>query len=87
MGVDAGERCDLELVSRNDCHLCDEMKALLDRVLVGEGIAYRIRDVDADPELQARYTDLVPVLLRDGRLVAKLRLTESRLRRILRRRR
>ena len=62
-----------ELITREGCHLCDEMAALLDEVLPSHGLTYTLRDVDAEPELRARYTDIVPVLLRDGRPVAKLR--------------
>jgi hypothetical protein len=42
-------------------------------------------DVDRSPALRERWGDTVPVLLRDGRAVAKVRLTEEALRRILRR--
>ena len=37
--------------------------------------AVEVRDVDADPELQARYTDEVPVLLINGRKAFKYRVT------------
>ncbi len=72
-----------ELVTRRGCHLCDEMAA----VLRAAGLAYTARDVDRDPELRRRFGEVVPVLLRDGRPVAKVRLTRERLRRIVRRRR
>ena len=76
----------LELLSRPGCHLCDEMASLLDRVLGEAGVSYEKLDVDRDPELRDRWGSAVPVLLRDGRAVAKVRVTEERLRRILRRR-
>lgn len=76
-----------ELVTRDGCHLCDEMAALLDQVLPAHGLTYSLSDVDADPELRRRYTDVVPVLLRDGVPVAKLRTDLQTLERILRRRR
>jgi hypothetical protein len=62
-----------ELITREGCHLCDEMAAVLDDVLPRYGLNYSLRDVDVEPELRVRYTDLVPVLLRDGVPVAKLR--------------
>jgi hypothetical protein len=43
--------------------------------------------VDGDPELRRRYGEVIPVLLRDGRAVAKTRLAPERLERIVRRRR
>lgn len=76
-----------ELVTRQGCHLCDEMAALLDDVLPSFGLTYTLRDVDAEPDLRARYTDIVPVVLRDGRPVAKLRIDRRALERIVRRRR
>ncbi len=88
MGVspEPGERAPdqrWQLVSRDGCHLCDEMAALLDAA----GLSYGVRDVDREPELAERYSDVVPVLLRDGRPVAKLRVSAGRLRRLIRRRR
>lgn len=76
-----------ELVTREGCHLCDEMAALLDEVLPSFGTTWSARDVDAEPELRARYTDVVPVLLRDGRPVAKLRTDRRTLIRIVQGRR
>lgn len=76
-----------ELVTREGCHLCDEMAVLLDDVLPAYGLTYSLRDVDAEPELRARYTDVVPVLLRDGQPVAKIRLDRRALVRIVERRR
>lgn len=76
-----------ELVTRQGCHLCDEMAAVLDEVLPGFGVNYSLRDVDAEPELRARFTDIVPVLLRDGQPVAKVRTDRRALERIVRGRR
>ena len=76
-----------ELVTRDGCHLCDEMVAVLDEVLPPLGLCYSLRDVDAEPELAARFTDVVPVLLRDGLPVAKVRVNRRTLLRIVRGRR
>lgn len=76
-----------ELVTRAGCHLCDEMAAVLDEVLPAHGLAWTPVDVDADPELRARYSDVVPVLLRDGQPVAKVRVDPRDLVRIIRRHR
>lgn len=75
-----------EMVTRDGCHLCDEMAVLLDDVLPSHGLSYTLRDVDSEPELRQRFTDVVPVLLRDGVPVAKLRVDRRSLERILRRR-
>ena len=76
-----------ELITREGCHLCDEMAALLDEVLPAFGLSYTPRDVDAEPELRARFTDVVPVLLRDGRPVAKVRTDRRTIVRIIQGRR
>ena len=72
-----------EMVTRQGCHLCDQMAAELEAA----GIEYGSVDVDEHPELQARFSDVVPVLLRDGKPVAKVRVDAARLRRLVRRRR
>ena len=76
-----------ELVTRTGCHLCDEMEAVLLRVLPRHGMELGYRDVDAEPELLERFSDVVPVLLRDGVPVAKIRLSEAAIERLIRRRR
>ncbi len=72
-----------ELVTRRGCHLCEEMAAELEAA----GLAYTTVDVDRDDRLQDRFGDVVPVLLRDGKPVAKVRVDGARLRRLVRRRR
>ena len=53
----------LTLLSRAYCHLCDEMAAALVPLAARLGAAVTVVDVDADPALEARYGELVPVLL------------------------
>jgi hypothetical protein len=72
-----------ELVTRQGCHLCDEMASLLDAVLPGHGLAWSPLDVDSDLTLRERFSDVVPVLLRNGKPVAKVRLHRRALERIL----
>jgi hypothetical protein len=76
-----------ELLTRDGCHLCDQMATVLSAVLPHHGLDYSLVDVDADAELRERYGDIVPVLLRDGTAVAKVRIDAPRLERIVRRRR
>ncbi len=71
----------LTLITRVDCCLCDEMEATAATVAAEVGATLEIRDVDADPVLQAQYSDEVPVLLIDGRKAFKYRLTAADLRR------
>ena len=74
----------LTLVTRQECHLCEEMAAVIDRVAPGFDAQVEVRDVDADPELLARYSDEVPVLLIDDRKAFKYRVTARELERRLR---
>ena len=71
------------LYSRPGCHLCDDMKAVVQRVGQGMPITMEILDISTDPELEARYGLEIPVLLVDGKKAAKYRISEEELRRIL----
>lgn len=81
------ERPIFELVTRAGCHLCDVMAEQLRPALANHGLSLGLRDVDQDVELLERYSDVVPVLLRDGRPVAKVRLAPGQAERLIRRRR
>ena len=63
------------------------MEELLNEVLPGLGENYEMVSVDSDPEWRRRYGEVIPVLLRDGKAVAKIRLRRSQLEKIVRRRR
>ena len=75
----------LTVYSRPGCHLCDEMKAVVQRVVRTQQAPIQIEEIDisTDPELEARYGLEIPVLLVDGRKVAKYRVTDGELMRIL----
>jgi thiol-disulfide isomerase/thioredoxin len=85
--VPGGEDTMIELTiySRPGCHLCRDMKALVDRVAQDTGMPVRIAEinVESDPELEARYGTQIPVLLVDGKKAAKYRVSERELMRIL----
>ena len=74
---------ELTMYSRPGCHLCDEMKAVVDRVAAREPLTVQVVDISGDPELEARYGTEIPVLLVDGRKAAKYRIGEEELLRIL----
>ena len=76
-----------ELVTRSGCHLCDVMEAELLPLLADHGIQLGLRDVDHDADLLERFGEVVPVLLRDGRPVAKVRLKRGQAERLIHRRR
>jgi len=76
----------LGLYSRPGCHLCEDLRALCERLGSEFPLQLTEVNVDADPALAARYGAEVPVLFIDGRKAVKFRTTETALRRTLRRR-
>ncbi len=56
----------LTLYGREWCHLCDDMVAALAPLLAEFGARLEVVDVDADPALEQRYNERVPVLVCDG---------------------
>jgi VanZ family protein len=77
------EPANLMLLTRQDCHLCDEAKEVLDRVIPDHDAKLEILDVDSSRELASLYGHEVPVLLLNGSKASKLRMDERRLRRRL----
>ena len=75
----------LTLYSRPGCHLCDEMKTVVQRVVRANKAPIAVEEVDISTsrDLEARYGLEIPVLLVDGRKVAKYRVTDGELTRIL----
>ena len=71
------------IYSRPGCHLCDEMKALVQRVAVSTPFSLDEVDISGDATLEARYGLEIPVLMIEGKKVAKFRVTEEQLVRML----
>ena len=74
----------LIIYSRPGCHLCEEMKAAVERAARTVDLTLREIDVSTDPALEHVYGLEIPVLLMDGKKVAKYRVTAEELTRILR---
>ncbi|WP_179118521.1 glutaredoxin family protein [Saccharothrix sp. ALI-22-I] len=68
------------LMSRVDCHACEQAKADLERICGELGVPWDVQDVDADRELRAEYGDRVPVILVDGEEHGYWSVEEDRLR-------
>jgi glutaredoxin len=75
----------LTLYSKPGCHLCDDMKQVIEEVAVRVPLTLDVVDISADPALMDRYELEIPVLLIDGKKAAKYRLTERELEEKLRR--
>ena len=73
----------LTLYSRPGCHLCDDMKATIDRVARTMPLTVEVVDISSDAALEAAYGLEIPVLLVNGRKAAKYRIGEDDLQRLL----
>jgi glutaredoxin len=69
----------VELYTREGCHLCDDAALALERVRARAPFELAVIDVDTDPALAERYGMEVPVVLVDGKKVAKFRVDEAAL--------
>ena len=80
----------LTIYSKPGCHLCDAMKAVVYRVVAGRrpgaDISVEEIDISTDPRLLDRYGLDIPVLMVDGKTVAKYRIADVELRRVIERR-
>jgi glutaredoxin len=70
---------DVVLYTRQGCHLCHEAE----RLLGGYGLHPRLIDIDAEPELLARFDTCVPVVEINGRIRFRGRIDELLLRRLI----
>ena len=70
----------LELLSKSQCYLCEEMKRVLSRATQGIDVNLREVDIELEPELLERYGEQIPVLFVNGVEVFKHCVTEGKLR-------
>jgi len=74
---------ELTLMSRGYCHLCHDMEVAVQPLISEFGVSLRVLDVDADPALEARYDELVPVLLHGDTELCHYFLDEAKVREYL----
>ncbi|MGE5472562.1 MAG: glutaredoxin family protein [Bacteroidota bacterium] len=74
---------ELTLLSRSYCHLCHDMEVALAPLIAEFGAGLVVLDVDADPVLEARYDELVPVLLHGDNELCHYFLDEAKTREYL----
>ena len=79
-GVPGRASAHVVIYGRAWCHLCEEMREALEPIAAAAGARLEVIDVDSDPALQARYDELVPVLVCDGIELCHYRLDEARVR-------
>lgn len=73
------------LYTKAECHLCEEMAAVVAAVAARVALQVTAVDIAGDPALLQRFQDEVPVLFVDGRKAFKYRVTAGALRRRVRR--
>jgi hypothetical protein len=73
------------IYSRPGCHLCDDMKAVVERVALPliPRATIDVIDISSNPDLESRYGVEIPVLLVNGKKAAKYRVSEEELVRML----
>ena len=54
------------LYTRKNCHLCDNARQLVMEVCAENDVQWREVDIDTDPAVRARLSDLTPVVEVDG---------------------
>ena len=76
---DAAKAPSVVLYTRHGCHLCEEAK----RVLEDHGLALKLVDIDANPDLRTRFGTSIPVVEIAGRIRFRGRVDPVLLKRIL----
>jgi glutaredoxin len=67
----------ITLYGRDGCHLCDEARAVLERI----GEPFDEIDIESDDELHKRYLERIPVITLDGEELYDFFVDEQDLRR------
>ena len=70
----------ITLISKPGCHLCDQVREVIERVARDVGVQWVERSILDDPGLSAEYWEQIPVTLVDGAQHDYWRVDESRLR-------
>jgi glutaredoxin len=55
------------IYSKPGCHLCDRAKEVVRRC----GVEFEVMDISGNPELETRYGHDIPVILLDGKEIAR----------------
>ncbi|WP_078067798.1 glutaredoxin family protein [Streptomyces jeddahensis] len=71
------------LIGKPGCHLCDDARAVIERVCGELGATWEEKDITQDEELYRKYWEQIPVVLVDGAQHDFWRVAEDRLRRAL----
>jgi glutaredoxin len=72
------------IYSRPDCHLCQRAKEILQRAQLRTPFSLEEVDISQNPDLVARYGHDIPVILLDGKEIARHFVRERKLLELLR---
>ena len=70
----------ITMLAKPGCHLCDDVRVVIERVAADLGIGWEEVNILTDPELQEKWWDQIPVTLVDGVQHDYWRVDEARLR-------
>jgi Glutaredoxin-like domain (DUF836) len=71
------------LLGKPGCHLCDDARAVVQRVAEDLDVPWEERSILDDPALLEEYAEQIPVVLVDDRQHTFWRVDEARLRAVL----
>jgi glutaredoxin len=82
MGSSGGTRSAhlITLLTRPGCHLCDDARAVIERVAAELGVSWQERDITRSESDLRDYGEMIPVTLIDGVQHDFWRVSEQRLR-------
>ncbi len=73
----------ITLIGKPGCHLCEDARAVIQRVAEDVGASWEELSILDHPDLAERYWESIPVVLVDGRQHDYWRVDETRLRKAL----
>jgi glutaredoxin len=69
----------ITIYSKPDCHLCDRAKEVVERCRKTVDFTLEVIDISQHPDLFERYRNDIPVILLDGKEVARHFVRERKL--------
>jgi glutaredoxin len=69
----------ITIYSKPDCHLCDLAKDVIERCREKIDFSLQVVDISQDPELFQQYQNDIPVILLDGKEIARHFVRERKL--------
>lgn len=58
---------EIEILTKNDCCLCDDAKAIIEKVLPDFPASLKMTDIESNPDLFENYKERIPVVRLNGK--------------------